>query len=97
MSVDMAAYRRAYPSERPYDYGCFDEGLIAAVEVAIEAARSERAAIIAARNLVHAHCCPITSWHCGDDVAGLARHRAMYRAQAVAMIAAIGEAQSCRS
>ena len=97
MNIDMPAYRRAYrASERTYDHGCHDEGLIAAIVEATEAAPSERAAIIAARNLVHAHCCPITSWHCGDDRTELARHRAMYRAQAVAMLAAIREAQSCR-
>jgi hypothetical protein len=93
MTVDMAAYRRAYlDSERTYDHGCHDEFLIAAIEDAAATAVSERAVIIEARNAVHDFCCPITTWRCGDDRAQLARHRAMYRAQAVAMLAAIREA-----
>ena len=88
----MAIYRNAYPSERTYDRGWNDMWLIAWLESIAASGKTERTTIIKARNAVHDFCCPITSWHCGDDRALLARHRAMYRAQAVAMLAAIREA-----
>ncbi len=93
MTVDMPAYRRAYRAgERTYDHACHDIFLIAWLESIAASGKTERTTIIEARNAVHDFCCPVTTWRCGDDRAQLARHRAMYRAQAVAMLAAIREA-----
>ena len=94
MSVDMAAYRRAYQANgREYDPAWYDQRLVESIAGVQASMRSDRAKVIVARNLVHEHCCPRTSWHCSEG-ADLARHRSMYRAQAVAMLKAIRQVAS---
>lgn len=89
MTVDMAAYRRAYQANgRAYDPAWYDQRLVESIAAVEASMRSERAKVIAARNIIHEHWCPNTSWRCVEKV-DLARHRALFRAQAVAMLDAI--------
>ena len=94
LRIDPILYRRLYV-EQWADCGSIDGGfadpeLVDAITLVAICEASERQQIILARNLVHDHMCPYTTFRCSDtDTLTLARHRRMYRAQALRMLTTI--------
>ena len=94
LKIDPILYRRTYV-ETWWDCGSLDRGfadpeLVDAIVLVAIGEASARRQVILARNLVHDHMCPFTTWHCErNDPLTLARHRKMYRGQALRMLTTI--------
>tara|TARA_R110000822_G_scaffold88337_3_gene204700 strand:- start:4257 stop:4589 length:333 start_codon:yes stop_codon:yes gene_type:complete len=94
LRIDPILYRRTYletwAGVQALDPGFADQELVDAITLVAVAEASQRQRIILARNLVHDHNCPSTTWGCASrDPLTLARHRTMYRAQALRMLTVI--------
>jgi hypothetical protein len=92
--IDPILYRRTYletwDGVQAVDPGFADQALVDAITLVAIAEASDRQQIILARNLVHDHNCPSTTWRCSSrDHLTLARHRKMYRAQGLRMLTTI--------
>tara|TARA_R110000868_G_scaffold12772_2_gene60510 strand:+ start:826 stop:1161 length:336 start_codon:yes stop_codon:yes gene_type:complete len=94
LKIDPILYRRTY-LEMWVDVTALDRGfaepeLVDAITLVAIGEASARQRVILARNLVHDHMCPFTTWHCeASDPLALARHRRMYRGQALRMLTTI--------
>ena len=91
LRIDPILYRRLYveqwADQGHLDGGFADRALVDAITLVAIGERSPRQRVVLARNLVHDHMCPFTTWHCeGNDPLALARHRRMYRGQALRML-----------
>jgi hypothetical protein len=94
LKIDPILYRRLYVetwgNQGHIDGGFADPELVDAIVLVAICEASDRQQIILARNLVHDHMCPFTTWHCElNDPLTLARHRKMYRAQGLRMLTTI--------
>mgnify|MGYP006928269272 FL=1 len=94
LHIDPILYRRTYletwAGVQAVDPGFADPELVDAIILVAVAEASDRQRIILARNLVHDHNCPSTTFRCASrDPLTLARHRKMYRAQALRMLTVI--------
>ena len=94
LRIDPILFRRLYiekwAEQGHLDGGFADPALVDAITLIVLVERSERQQIILARNLVHDHMCPYTTFRCSEnDPLTLARHRRMYRAQALRMLTTI--------
>jgi hypothetical protein len=94
LHIDPILYRRTYletwAGVQALDPGFADQELVDAIILVAVAEASDRQRIILARNLVHDHNCPSTTFRCASrDPLTLARHRKMYRAQALRMLTVI--------
>jgi hypothetical protein len=94
LKIDPILYRRLYveqwADQGHLDGGFADPELVDAITLVAIGEPSQRQRVILARNLVHDHMCPFTTWHCeGNDPLALARHRRMYRGQAARMLTTI--------
>jgi hypothetical protein len=94
LKIDPILYRRLYVetwgNEGHIDGGFADPELVDAITLVAIGEASARQQVILARNLVHDHMCPFTTWRCElHDPLTLARHRKMYRAQALRMLTTI--------
>ena len=94
LKIDPILYRRLYVQTwadcGSIDGGFADPELVDAIVLVALCEASDRQQIILARNLVHDHMCPFTTWHCElNDPLSLARHRKMYRGQGVRMLTTI--------
>ena len=94
LRIDPILYRRTYletwAGVQALDPGFADQELVDAIILVAVAEASDRQRIILARNLVHDHNCPSTTFRCASrDPLTLARHRKMYRAQALRMLTVI--------
>lgn len=95
LKIDPILYRRLYveqwADQGHLDGGFADPELVDAITLVAIGEKSPRQRVILARNLVHDHRCPDTSWHCeSSDPLTLARHRKMFRGQALRMLTTIG-------
>jgi hypothetical protein len=94
LRIDPILYRRTYLETWAHveaiDPGFADQALVDAITLIAIAEASDRQQVILARNLVHDHNCPSTTFRCstGDHLT-LARHRKMYRAQGLRMLTTI--------
>ena len=91
LKIDAILYRRLYieqwADQGHLDGGFADSELVDAIVLVAIGEKSPRQRVIIARNRVHDHMCPFTTWHCeGNDPLALARHRRMYRGQALRML-----------
>ena len=94
LKIDPIRYRRLYvetwAGQGHLDGGFADPELVDAITLVAICEASERQQIILARNLLHDHMCPYTTFRCSDtDTLTLARHRRMYRPQALRMLTTI--------
>ena len=94
LRIDPILYRRTYletwADVQAIDPGFADGVLVDAITLVAIAEASDRQRIILARNLVHDHNCPSTTWRCDKkDNLTFARHRKMYRAQGLRMLTTI--------
>ena len=94
LRIDPILYRRVYveqwADQGHLDGGFADRALVDAITLVAIGEASERQQVILARNLVHDHRCPDTTWHCeSSDPLTLARHRKMFRGQALRMLTTI--------
>ena len=94
LRIDPILFRRLYleqwAEQGHLDPGFADPELVNAITLIALVERSERQQIILARNLVHDHNCWFTTFRCSEgDRLNLARHRKMYRAQALRMLTTI--------
>jgi len=94
LRIDPILYRRTYletwTDVQAIDPGFADQELVDAITLVAICEASDRQQIILARNLVHDHNCPSTTWRCSSsDNFTLARHRKMYRAQGLRMLTTI--------
>ena len=94
LKIDPILYRRLYveqwAGQGHLDGGFADPELVDAITLVAICEASERQQVILARNLVHDHMCPYTTFRCSDtDTLTLARHRRMYRDQALRMLTTI--------
>jgi len=94
LRIDPILYRRTYletwADVEAIDPGFADQELVDAITLVAIGETSDRQRIILARNLVHLHNCPSTTWRCAtSDTLTLARHRKMYRAQGLRMLTTI--------
>ena len=94
LHIDPILFRRLYvqqwADQGHLDPGFADPELVNAITLIALVERSERQQIILARNLVHDHNCGSTTFRCSEgDRLNLARHRKMYRAQALRMLTTI--------
>ena len=94
LRIDPILYRRVYveqwADEGHLDGGFADPELVNAITLVAIGEPSQRQRVILARNLVHTHMCAFTTWHCElHDPLTLARHRRMYRGQAMRMLLTI--------
>ena len=94
LKIDPILYRRLYieqwGNQGHLDGGFADPELVDAIVLVAIGEKSPRQRVILARNLVHDHRCPDTSWHCeSSDPLALARHRKMYRGQGLRMLTTI--------
>jgi hypothetical protein len=94
LKIDPILYRRLYveqwADEGHLDGGFADRALVDAITLVAIGESSARQRIILARNLVHDHNCPSTTFRCASrDSLTLARHRKMYRAQSLRMLTVI--------
>ena len=94
LHIDPILFRMLYvqqwADEGHLDPGFADPELVNAITLIALVERSERQQIILARNLVHDHNCGSTTFRCSEgDRLNLARHRKMYRAQALRMLTTI--------
>jgi hypothetical protein len=94
LKIDPILYRRLYieqwADQGHLDGGFADSELVDAIVLVAIGEPSQRQRVILARNLVHEHHCPSTTFRCASrDPLTLARHRKMYRAQALRMLTVI--------
>ena len=94
LKIDPILYRRLYveqwADQGHLDGGFADPELVDAITLVAIGESSARQRVILARNLVHDHMCPFTTFRCSDsDPLTLARHRKMYRGQALRMLTTI--------
>ena len=94
LRIDPILYRRTYLETWAHveaiDPGFADQELVDAITLVAIAEASDRQQIILARNLVHDHNCPSTTWRCSSsDQLTIARHQKMYRAQGLRMLTTI--------
>ena len=94
LKIDPILYRRLYveqwAGQGHLDGGFADPELVDAIVLVAICEASERQQIILARNLVHDHMCPYTTFRCSEnDTLTLARHRRMYRDQGLRMLTTI--------
>jgi hypothetical protein len=94
LRIDPILYRRTYletwTDVQAVDPGFADQELVDAITLVAIGEASDRQQVILARNLVHDHNCPSTTWRCTSrDGLTLARHRKMYRAQGLRMLTTI--------
>jgi len=94
LRIDPILYRRTYLETwdrvGSIDPGFADQELVDAITLVAIGETSDRKRIILARNLVHLHNCPSTTWRCAtSDTLTLARHRKIYRAQGLRMLTTI--------
>ena len=94
LKIDPILYRRLYVQTwadcGSIDGGFADPELVDAIVLVAICEASDRQQIILARNLVHDHMCPYTTFRCSEnDTLTLARHRKMYRDQALRMLTTI--------
>ena len=94
LKIDPILYRRTYletwAGVQAVDPGFADQALVDAITLVAIGEASDRQQVLLARNLVHDHNCGWTTWHCATgDTFTLARHRRMYRAQALRMLTTI--------
>jgi hypothetical protein len=94
LRIDPILYRRTYletwDGVQALDPGFADQELVDAITLVAIGEGSDRQQVILARNLVHDHNCPSTTWRCTSrDSLTLARHRKMYRAQGLRMLTTI--------
>ena len=94
LRIDPILYRRLYveqwAEQGHIDGGFADRELVDAITLVAIGEASARQQVILARNLVHEYMCPFTTWHCElNDPLTLARHRKMYRGQALRMLTTI--------
>ena len=94
LRIDPILYRRTYlemwVDVTALDRGFADPELVDAITLVAICEASERQQVILARNLLHDHMCPYTTFRCSEnDTLTLARHRTMYRAQALRMLTTI--------
>ena len=94
LKIDRILYRRLYveqwANKGHVDGGFADPELVDAITLVAICESSARQQIILARNLVHDHNCGFTTWHCElHDSFTLARHRKLYRSQALRMLTTI--------
>ena len=94
LRIDHSLYRQLYvetwAGQGHLDGGFADPELVDAITLVAICEASERQQVILARNLLHDHMCSYTTFRCGDsDTLTLARHRRMYRAQALRMLTTI--------
>jgi len=94
LRIDPILYRRTYletwDGVQAIDPGFADQELVDSITLVAIGETSDRQRIILARNLVHDHNCPLTTWRCAtSDTLTLARHRKMYRAQGLRMLTTI--------
>jgi hypothetical protein len=94
LRIDPILYRRTYlemwDCVQAVDPGFADQELVDAITLVAIGEASDRQQIILARNLVHDHNCPSTTWRCTSrDTLTLARHRKMYREQGLRMLTTI--------
>ena len=94
LHIDPILFRRLYleqwAEQGHLDPGFADEDLVNAITLIALVELSERQQVILARNLVHDHNCGFTTFRCSEgDRLNLARHRKMYRAQALRMLTTI--------
>ena len=94
LKIDPILYRRLYVetwgNQGHLDGGFADPELVDAIVLVAICKASDRQQVILARNLVHDHRCPDTTWHCESaDPLTLARHRKMFRGQGLRMLTTI--------
>lgn len=94
LRIDPILYRRMYveqwADQGHLDGGFADPELVDAITLVAIGEKSPRQRVILARNLVHDHRCPDTTWHCeAADSLTLARHRKMFRGQGLRMLTTI--------
>ena len=94
LKIDPILYRRLYieqwADQGHLDGGFADSELVDAITLVAICEASDRQQVILARNLVHDHMCPFTTFRCSDtDTLALARHRRMYRGQGLRMLTTI--------
>lgn len=94
LRIDPILYRRLYveqwADQGHLDGGFADPELVDAITLVAIGEKSPRQRMVLARNLVHDHMCPFTTFRCSNsDTLALARHRRMYRDQAVRMLTTI--------
>ena len=94
LKIDPILYRRLYietwGNQGHLDGGFADPELVDAIVLVAIGEKSPRQQVILARNLVHDHRCPDTTWHCESaDPLTLARHRKMFRGQGLRMLTTI--------
>ena len=94
LRIDPILYRRLYveqwAEQGHIDGGFADRELVDSITLVAIGEASARQQVIIARNLVHEYMCPFTTWHCElNDPLTLARHRKMYRGQALRMLTTI--------
>ena len=94
LRIDAIVYLRLYvetwAEQGHLDGGFADPELVDAIVLVAIGEASERQQVILARNLVHDHMCPFTTWRCDlHDSLTLARHRKMYRGQGLRMLTTI--------
>ena len=94
LKIDPILYRRLYVetwgNQGHLDGGFADPELVDAIVLVAIGEKSPRQQVILARNLVHDHRCPDTTWHCESaDPLTLARHRKMFRGQGLRMLTTI--------
>lgn len=93
LNIDPILYRRMYveqwADQGHLDGGFADRELVDAIILVAIGEKSQRQRVILARNLVHDHMCPYTTFRCSDSELTLARHRRMYRGQGLRMLTTI--------
>ena len=94
LRIDPILYRRLYveqwADQGHLDGGFADRALVDAITLVAIGEKSPRQQVILARDLVHDHRCPDTTWHCeSSDRLTLARHRKMFRGQGLRMLTTI--------
>ena len=94
LRIDPILYRRVYveqwADQGHLDGGFADRELVDAITLVAIGESSARQRVVLARNLVHDHMCPYTTFRCSEnDTLALARHRRMYRGQGLRMLTTI--------
>jgi hypothetical protein len=93
-NVNRDEYRRLYletwSNSNALDQGFADPALVDTITAIALNGASPRQQVLLARNAVHDHLCPFTTWRCDQHDAGtLSRHRKMYRGQGLRMLTTI--------
>lgn len=93
-NVNPDEYRRLYletwANSNALDQGFAETTLVDTITSIAFNEASPRQQVILARNAVHDHLCPFTTWRCDQhDADTLSRHRKMYRGQGLRMLTTI--------